>query len=170
METQECPTIQRDQLCLRCGAIDLDDLFDIKRLGEIEKGYFHLKREYAFVMDLESSAAALRSSVCLLCKLFGSMVSWGHSATLKNSASNMTCYTHVHVGLIHLPTKARNAFDPLAPRRLWSTQEDPDQTLTFVSVGQVCIDPDEHESLEYGRYSHGPGNALHFLSLSSPRK
>jgi hypothetical protein len=67
MEIQDYPTIQRDQLCLRCRAIDLDDLFNIKGLGKGEPGHCRLERENAFVMDLESSVAALRNSVCVLC-------------------------------------------------------------------------------------------------------
>jgi hypothetical protein len=112
METQDYPTIQRDQLCLRCRAIDVDDLFDIKRLGEGELGLCRLKRENAFVMGLESSAAALRNSVCLLCKLFGFTVSWGPHARFKNSASNITCHIYVHIGLRYLPIKARDASNP----------------------------------------------------------
>ena len=170
MEIQDYPTIQRDQLCLRCRAIDLDDLFDIKRLGEGELGPCRLKRESAFVMDLQSSAAALRNSVCLLCKLFGSTVSWGAPARFKNSASNITCHIHVHISFRYLPIKARDASNPLKPRRLWSAQEDPNQTLTFLSVGEVYIGLDDHDVVEYGMYSLGPGRGLRFLSLSSPRQ
>jgi Heterokaryon incompatibility protein (HET) len=54
---------ERDELCSRCRALDLEAIFQMKI--KVDRG--------SFITDLGASGATLKTSDCVMCRLFGSM-------------------------------------------------------------------------------------------------
>jgi hypothetical protein len=80
------PAIRREDLCVRCREIDLDDLFSTHQLQKLHKeGPGH-----GFMIDLVS-IDDLKRSDCLLCQLFVAMAFTG--------SSKGTCCLAPHSGL-----------------------------------------------------------------------
>jgi hypothetical protein len=82
-----CIIVLKDNLCLRCRAIDLDDLFSTQRLPLRINGY---PEPYVFVVDLNATSVELNNSDCPLCKLFGTMV-FERNANSRDENINTTC-------------------------------------------------------------------------------
>jgi hypothetical protein len=99
METKDCPAVQRSNLCLRCKGIDLDYVFNKRRLKKSYQNTYSERWGYGFfVIDLEASVASLNNSECLLCRLFGSVAFEDPRLRPGTPKESATCHLIAHSG------------------------------------------------------------------------